>query len=101
MRPVVKRKAAAACQESFETQMLLHSSDGYSGSRSLACVQKSHSVPVKLWLKSKAGFSTDVPDTLRDDRERRRSREAQVETVKLKWSHTNCCGTAAQSDFRT
>lgn len=45
-------------------------SDGYFGSRSLGYDQKSHGVPVKLRLKSKAGFSGDVPGTVTDDRER-------------------------------
>lgn len=33
---------------------------GYSGSRSLGCDQKSNSLPVKLWLKSKAGVSRET-----------------------------------------
>lgn len=45
------------------TQRLLYSSDGDFGSRTLGRYQKSHTGPVKLWFKSKAGFPRDVPDT--------------------------------------
>lgn len=47
-------------------------------------------------IEKRSRVSRDVPDTVTDDRERQRSREAQVETVRLKWSHTKINRTAAQ-----
>lgn len=55
---------------------------------------RNHSVPVKLWLKSKAGFSRDAPDTVTDDRETEKQGgpggDSEVEMEPHK-DQRNCC----------